>query len=48
MVVNPLFAQALFKSVEVGQEIPPDLYRAVAQILAFVYKLGTQRGGGSR
>ncbi len=48
IVENPLVAQALFKSVEVGQEIPPDLYRAVAQILAFVYKLGTQRGGGSR
>ncbi len=43
VVENPLVAQALFKSVEVGQEIPPDLYRAVAQILAFVYKLGAQR-----
>lgn len=48
IVENPLVAQALFKSVEVGQEIPPDLYRAVAQILAFVYRLAQQRGGGSR
>jgi flagellar biosynthetic protein FlhB len=44
VVENPLVAQALFKSVEVGQEIPPDLYRAVAEILAFVYRLGEQRG----
>jgi len=48
IVENPLVAQAVFKSVEIGQEIPPDLYRAVAEILAFVYKLAQQRGGGSR
>jgi flagellar biosynthetic protein FlhB len=32
-------AQALYKSVEVGQEIPPDLYQAIAEILAYVYEL---------
>mgnify|MGYP000852638181 CR=1 FL=1 len=26
-------------NVEVGQEIPPELYKAMAEILAFVYKL---------
>jgi len=25
--------------VEVGEEIPPELYRAVARILAYVYKI---------
>jgi type III secretion system FlhB-like substrate exporter len=25
--------------VEVGQEIPPHLYRAVAEILAYIFKL---------
>jgi type III secretion system FlhB-like substrate exporter len=25
--------------VDVGQQIPPDLYRAVAEILAYIYKL---------
>ena len=35
---NSILAQALGK-VEVGQEIPPDLYRAVAEVLAFVYRL---------
>ena len=39
IVENPPLAQALYGSVEVGQEIPPHLYRAVAEILAYVYKL---------
>jgi flagellar biosynthetic protein FlhB len=32
-------AQTLYKTVEVGQEIPPSLYKAVAEILAYVYEL---------
>jgi len=32
-------ARALFKAVEVGQEIPYELFRAVAEILAYVYRL---------
>jgi flagellar biosynthetic protein FlhB len=32
-------AQALYKSVGVGQEIPPQLYKAVAEILAYIFKL---------
>lgn len=44
IVENPPLAQALYKSVDVGQEIPADLYRAVAEVLAYVYKLaGTNR-----
>ena len=39
IIENPPLAQALYRSVEVGQEIPADLYRAVAEILAYVYKL---------
>jgi len=39
IVENPPLAQALYKSVEVGQEIPPNLYRAVAEILAYIYRL---------
>ena len=39
IVENPPLAQALYQSVEVGQEIPPHLYRAVAEILAYIYKL---------
>ena len=39
IVENPPLAQALYKSAEVGQEIPADLYRAVAEILAYIYRL---------
>jgi len=39
IIENPPLAQALYKAVEVGQEIPPHLYRAVAEILAYIFKL---------
>ncbi len=39
LVENPPLAQALYKSAEVGQEIPPEFYRAVAEILAYIYRL---------
>lgn len=39
MVENPPLAQALYKSVEIGQQIPAELYSAVAEVLAFVYRL---------
>jgi flagellar biosynthesis protein FlhB len=43
LVENPPLAQALYKSVEVGQEIPPNLYRAVAEVLAYIHRLNTVR-----
>lgn len=39
IVENKPLAQTLHKSVDIGQEIPPDLYAAVAEVLAFVYRL---------
>ncbi len=39
IIENPPLAQALYKSVDVGQEIPAHLYRAVAEILAYIYKI---------
>lgn len=39
IIENPPLAQALYKSAGVGQEIPAHLYRAVAEILAYIYKL---------
>lgn len=39
IVENPTLARALFRDVEVGQEVPEALYRAVAEVLAFVYSL---------
>jgi flagellar biosynthesis protein FlhB len=37
-VENVPLARALYRSVEVDQEIPGELYKAVAEVLAFVYK----------
>lgn len=39
IVENKPVAQALFASAEEDEYIPEDLYRAVAEILAYVYKL---------
>jgi flagellar biosynthetic protein FlhB len=39
LIENPPLAQALYRSVEVGQAIPAKLYAAVAEILAFIYRL---------
>lgn len=39
LIENPPLAQALYKSVDVGQQIPAHLYRAVAEILAYIYRL---------
>ena len=39
IVENPPLARSLYQSVEPGQEIPAHLYRAVAEILAYIFKL---------
>jgi flagellar biosynthesis protein FlhB len=43
LVENPPLAQALYKSVDVGKEIPAHLYRAVAEVLAYIYRLTRTR-----
>ena len=39
IIETPPVARALFRFVEVNRQIPPDLYKAIAEILIFVYKL---------
>lgn len=39
IVENKPLARTLFYTVEIGEEIPPELYQTVAEVLAFVYKL---------
>ncbi len=39
IVERPPLARAIYYGVEVGREIPPHLYEAVAEILAYVYRL---------
>ncbi|MDB5071250.1 MAG: flagellar biosynthetic protein FlhB [Candidatus Eremiobacteraeota bacterium] len=36
---NPPLARTLYAKVELDSPVPPDMYSAVAQIIAFVYKL---------
>jgi flagellar biosynthetic protein FlhB len=39
LVENPALAQALYRTADVGDSIPIELYRAVAEVLAYVYRL---------
>jgi len=43
IVPDPPLARSLHKSVEIGQMIPAELYAAVAQVLAFVYRMAGRR-----
>ena len=36
---SPMLARALYANAEIGQDIPSNLYTAVAQVLAYVYRL---------
>jgi flagellar biosynthetic protein FlhB len=36
-------ARALYRQVQVNQEIPPEFYKAVAEILAYVYRLSGRK-----
>ena len=38
-VENVPLARALYRSVDLEQEIPIELYKAVAEVLAYVYKV---------
>ena len=39
IVENPTLARAIYRAVPVNHEITADLYEAVAEVLAFVYRL---------
>ena len=43
IVENPPLAQSLYRTVEVGQAIPEKLYAAVAEILAYVFRMNAQQ-----
>jgi flagellar biosynthetic protein FlhB len=43
VVENPPLTRALFKACAIGREVPRDLYRAVAEVLAYVYALKGRR-----
>ncbi len=44
IVEDKPLAQLLYKTVEIDEQIPPTLFKAVAQILAYIYQMKTRRG----
>jgi flagellar biosynthetic protein FlhB len=44
----PPLARVLFRTTELGQEIPARLYTAVAQILAYIYQINETLRPGQR
>ena len=42
VVENPPLARALFQAVDIDQSIPPEHYRAVAEVISYVFKLRRQ------
>jgi flagellar biosynthetic protein FlhB len=43
VISDPPLARSLHASVEVGHQIPEELYQAVAQLLAFVYRVANRK-----
>lgn len=48
VVENVPLARALFRSCKIGDKIPSDLYKAAAEILAFVYRLKYRKANLSK
>lgn len=48
IVENPPLARALHRTAEVGRDIPEALFQAVAEVLAYVYRLRPSRYGAWR
>ncbi|HVY98427.1 MAG TPA: flagellar biosynthesis protein FlhB [Dongiaceae bacterium] len=43
VVENPPLARGLYASVEIDQEVPPEFYKAVAEVIGYIYKLKKRR-----
>ncbi|MGL5086753.1 MAG: EscU/YscU/HrcU family type III secretion system export apparatus switch protein, partial [Clostridium sp.] len=43
IIENKPLARLIYKEVELEQDIPQDMYQAVAEILAMVYKLNQKK-----
>jgi flagellar biosynthetic protein FlhB len=47
LVENKPLARTLYKAVQVGDQIPDELFRATAEVLAFVFQLKQRREQGA-
>ncbi|MEA2439331.1 MAG: flagellar biosynthesis protein FlhB, partial [Thermoleophilaceae bacterium] len=43
VISDPPLARSLHAGVEVGQQVPEELFAAVAQLLAFVYRVANRK-----
>jgi flagellar biosynthetic protein FlhB len=48
IVSNPPLARAIFAGVEIGEEIPAEHYKAVAEIIGYVLRLKRKLPGAAR
>ena len=48
IVENPPLAQLLYKTAPVGEEVPEELFKAVAEVLAYVFRLNPRRASAWR
>ena len=48
IVQRPPLARALYASAEIGRDVPAEFYRAVAEVLAYVYQLSGRAAGAAR
>lgn len=48
IVENKPLARMLYHNVDIGGVVPPELYQAVAEVLAFVYNLRDRKNGSSK
>jgi flagellar biosynthetic protein FlhB len=43
IVENEPLARSIYRTTSVGEEVPPELYQAVAEVLAYVYKVKREK-----
>ena len=48
IIQSPALARSLYYTAEVGDEIPEELFAAVAQVLAFIYQLNEHKKGRAK
>ena len=48
IIQSPALARSLYYTAEVGDDIPEELFAAVAQVLAFIFQLNEHKKGKAK
>jgi flagellar biosynthetic protein FlhB len=43
VIENPPLARGLFAAVEIDQEVTPEFYKAVAEVISYIFRLKRRR-----